>query len=152
LPEPPPGSVDAIWAPYDEFAKGCIDALEEAGRTDIKLVSIDISNDDIKLMLEHSEVWTATVAVDPRLIGIVNMRLLAAKFAGETTPELYTFEVQAVETPVLNQRINMANIAAVVPDWGREQGIFDEYPWMTRLKTAVRSYIRLPALASKEAL
>jgi simple sugar transport system substrate-binding protein len=152
LQELPPGSVDAIWAPYDEFAKGCIDALEEAGRTDIKLVSIDISNDDIKLMLEHSEVWTATVAVDPRLIGIVNMRLLAAKFAGETTPERYTFEVQAVETPVLNQRINMANIAAVVLDWGREQGIFDEYPWMTVLKTAVRTYMRLPAQASEEAL
>ena len=146
LPELPEGSVDAIWASYDEFAKGCIDALEEAGRTDIKMVSIDISSDDIKLMLEHAEVWNATVAVDPRLIGIVNMRLLAAKFAGETTPERYTFEVQAVETPALNHRINMANIAAVVQDWGREQGIFDGYPWMTELKTSVRTFIRLPAL------
>ena len=40
----------------------------------------------------------------------------------------------------------MANIAAVVQDWGREQGIFDGYPWMTELKTSVRTFIRLPAL------
>jgi simple sugar transport system substrate-binding protein len=144
LPEIPEGSVDAIWASYDEFAKGCIDALEDAGRQDIKMVSIDISNDDIKLMLEHPDLWIATVAVDPRFIGIVNMRLLAAKFAREATPETYIFTPQTVNTTVLTNRLNMANIAGTVEDWGREQGIFDGYLWMAALKTAVKTYIRLP--------
>lgn len=136
LPDFPPGTVDAIWAPYDEFAKGCIDALAEADREDIKLVSIDISNDDIALMLNHPEVWVAVAAVDPKLIGIVNMRILAAKFAGEPTPDMYDFEAQLVETSSLSRQINMGNIAEVVPGWGRKQGLFDHYPWMAEIKAA----------------
>ncbi|MDR2587939.1 MAG: substrate-binding domain-containing protein [Spirochaetales bacterium] len=133
----PPGSVDAIWASYDEFAKGCIDALTDAGRRDIIMASIDISNDDMKLMLANPHIWVSTAAVDPKLIGIVNIRLLAAKLAGEETPQAYNFNVQNVHTVSLSPSITMANIASVVPGWGQEAGLFDSYPWMEELKKAV---------------
>jgi simple sugar transport system substrate-binding protein len=144
LPRLGEGAVDAIWAPYDEFAKGAADALYAAGRMDIALMSIDLSNDDIKMMLDHQAVWLGTAAVDPRLIGVVNIRLLAAKLAGEATPDTYSFPPRLVRTADLNHTVTMANISLIVPGWGQEAGLFDEYPWMAALKAAEGKYLRLP--------
>ncbi|MDR2661756.1 MAG: sugar ABC transporter substrate-binding protein [Treponema sp.] len=137
LPRFAPGSVDAIWGSYDELAKGCLQALDDAARKDIKLMSIDISNDDINLMLSHPDVWVSTAAVDPKLIGIADMRLLAAKFAGESTPDTYNLDAQSVKTTQLNSSIDMTNIATVVPGWGQEQGVWDSFTWMAEIKAAV---------------
>lgn len=137
LPRFPEGTVDAIWGSYDELAKGCLQALNDAGRTDIKIMSVDISNDDIGLMLKNPDVWVSTAAVDPKLIGISNMRLIAAKFAGEETPDTYNLDAQLVETEILNENINMTNIALVVDGWGSEEGVFDHYQWMKEIKQAV---------------
>lgn len=137
LPRYSEGEVDAIWGSYDELAKGCLQALNDAGRKDVKIFSIDISNDDINLMLENDDVWLSTAAVDPKLIGISNMRLLAAKFAGEETPDEYNLPAQLVKTSQLNTDINMTNIATVVDGWGEEKGIFDDYEWMAAIKEEV---------------
>jgi simple sugar transport system substrate-binding protein len=137
LPRFSEGTVDAIWGSYDELAKGCLQALDDAGRKDIKIMSIDISNDDINLMLSHPDVWVSTAAVDPKLIGIADMRLLAAKFAGESTPDTYNLDAQGVKTSQLNSSINMVNIATVVPGWGQEKGVFDNYEWMKAIKAAI---------------
>jgi simple sugar transport system substrate-binding protein len=136
LPKFPAGSVDAIWGSYDELAKGCLQALDDAGRKDIKLMSIDISNDDINLMLSHPDVWISTAAVDPKLIGIADMRILAAKFAGEQTPDTYDLDAQSVLTSQLDDSVNMTNIAGVVPGWGQEQGVWDSFAWFKELKAA----------------
>jgi simple sugar transport system substrate-binding protein len=138
LPRFPKGSVDAIWGSYDELAKGCLQALDDAGRKDVKIMSIDISNDDINLMLSHSDVWVSTAAVDPKLIGIADMRLLAAKFVGEKTPEIYNLDAQGVKTTDLNSSINMANIGSVVSGWGQEKGVFDSYAWLSEIKASVQ--------------
>jgi simple sugar transport system substrate-binding protein len=138
LPRFAPGSVDAIWGSYDELAKGTLQALDDAGRKDILLMSIDISNDDINLMLSHPDVWVSTAAVDPKLIGIADMRLLAAKFAGESTPETYNLDAQGVKTGQLNASIDMTKLADVVPNWGQEQGVWDSFAWMAEIKAAVK--------------
>jgi len=132
----PPGTLDAIWAPYDEFAKGCLDALDETGRREIKLVSIDISNDDFKLMMDYADQWIAAASTDPSIAGLVNMRLLAAKLAGESTPAVYIFDAHLIKTSMLNHSITMANITALIPLWPSPDGFF-EYPWMTVLKDCV---------------
>ncbi|GHV95696.1 sugar ABC transporter substrate-binding protein [Spirochaetia bacterium] len=150
LPLFPEGTVDAIWAPYDEFARGCVDALKEAGRRDIKIVSIDISNDDIRMMLDNAGIWVAAAAVDPGLIGIVDMRILAARLAGEATPDAYTFGARIVRTASLNNSVTMANIGLTESDWVREQGLFDNYQWMTELKTAGKKHLRLSPFADSD--
>lgn len=118
LPKYAEGSVDAIWGCYDELAKGVLQALNDARRTDIPMYTIDISNDDIQLMIENPDVWKSTAAVDPKLIGIVNMRLLAMKFAGVETPDYYNLAANNVETSQLNSDINMTNLSTVVDGWG----------------------------------
>ncbi|MEA5004066.1 MAG: sugar ABC transporter substrate-binding protein [Christensenella sp.] len=135
LPKYAEGSVDAIWGCYDELAKGVLQALKDVNRTDIPMFTIDISNDDINLMLENPDVWISTAAVDPKLIGIANMRLIALKLAGEETPDYYTLDAQLVKTTQLNDTITMENLNTVVDGWGTLEGISDlDTPWMDALR------------------
>ncbi len=132
LPKYPEGQIDAIWGSWDEMAKGAYTALKDAGRTDIKLVSIDISNQDINLMREPGSVWIATAAVDPRLIGIVDMRLLAKKFAGEETPQEYDLEAKLIRQSDLKPDTTMETLGEVIEGWG-DSDAFNE-PWMDTLR------------------
>lgn len=80
-------NINAYFAPYDEFGKGVVLALEELGMTDkIKLYTADISTQDIELMIKAGSPWAATAATSPRLIGALSVRALALKIAGETLP------------------------------------------------------------------
>ena len=129
----PEGSVDAIWGSWDELAKGGYKALQEANRKDIQLISIDISNQDINLMMEPDSIWKATAAVDPRLIGMVNMRILAKKLKGEETPQTYDLAALLIKQEDLNADTTMDTLKQVVPGWG-ESDAFNE-PWMDELRS-----------------
>ena len=118
LPKYPKGSVDAIWGCYDELAKGVLQALNDANRKDIPMYTIDVSNDDINLMRTNNKVWKSTAAVDPKLIGIVDMRLLASKLAGVTTPDYYTLSASNIMTTDLKSDTAMATLNTVVKGWG----------------------------------
>ncbi len=128
----PPGEVDAVWGSWDEMAKGAYTALKEAGRDDVALISIDISNQDMNLMREEGSFWYSTAAVDPRLIGIVDMRLLAMQFADEETPDNYDLEARLVRQSDLLPETNMENLGDVVEGWG-ESDAFNQ-PWMDELR------------------
>ena len=152
LPRFPPGSVDAIWSPYDKFAEGCVQALVSADRQDIKLVSIGISNDVIRVMQRYRDVWLANVAVDPKLAGTVNMRILAAALADETLPDTVSFTPQLLKAEDLNYAVNIVNISVMVPAWGDSWGLFDHYPWMNDLKKAEEKYLRIPPVTESAPL
>lgn len=128
----PVGTVDAVWGSWDEMAKGAFNAMKENKRTDINLISIDISNQDINLMREEGSNWLSTAAVDPTLIGIVNMRLLAKKFAGEETPDNYDLEAKLIKQEQLKPDTNMLNLNEVVDGWGKSDA-FNE-SWMDILR------------------
>ena len=130
----PEGTIDAIWGSWDEMAKGAYTALKDAGRTDITLISIDVSNQDMNLMREEGSVWASTAAVDPGLIGIVDMRLLAMQLAGETTPDNYDLEARLVKGSDLLPETNMLNLGDVVEGWG-ESDAFNQ-AWMDALREA----------------
>lgn len=127
-----PGTVDAIWGSWDEMAKGAYKALKDIKRTDVKLISIDISNQDMNLMREPDSVWLSTAAVDPRLIGIVNMRLLAKKFAGEQTPADYNLEAKLIKKTQLKPDTNMTNLKEVIEGWGKSDAFNEK--WMETLR------------------
>ncbi len=128
----PEGSVDAIWGSWDEMAKGAYTALKDAGRTDVKLISIDVSNQDMNLMREPGSVWLSTAAVDPRLIGVVDMRLLAMVFAGEETPANYDLEARLVKQSDLKPDTNMSTLKDVIEGWGVSDAFHQ--PWMDTLR------------------
>lgn len=128
----PEGEVDAIWGSWDELAKGGFNAIKDNNRTDIKLISIDISNQDINLMNEEGSNWVSTAAVDPSLIGTMNMRLLAKKIAGEETPDHYELEPKLIKQENLKEGTNMSNLADVIDGWGVSDDFNED--WMVKLR------------------
>ncbi len=130
----PEGTIDAIWGSWDEMAKGAYTALNDAGRDDIALISIDLSNQDMNLMREEDSVWLSTAAVDPGLIGIMDMRLLAMQIAGDETPDNYDLEARLVKATDLTEETTMLNLGEVVPGWGESNAFNQE--WMNILRVA----------------
>ncbi|GIM29804.1 sugar ABC transporter substrate-binding protein [Clostridium polyendosporum] len=131
----PKGQLDTIFATWDAFAIGAARAIKEAGRTDVKLVSIDVSNADLQAIQEEGSPWIGTAACDPKLIGAVDLRILAKKIAGEETPETYKFEATLITQEQLKSSgkpVNMDNLSEIVQGWGKSDA-FQE-PWMTELK------------------
>lgn len=128
----PKGKIDAIWGSWDAFAQGAYKALQENGRTEIKLYSIDVSNQDLQLMRENNSPWKQTVAVDSKLIGAVNMRLIANKLAGEATPATYQFKAAAISQEQLaGQTVNVATLNKIIPGWGESSDFVA--PWFATL-------------------
>jgi simple sugar transport system substrate-binding protein len=67
--------VTAIFAPYDEFAKGATLAIQELGLEDtVKVYGADISTADIEVITAENSPWVATAATDPANVGAVTIR------------------------------------------------------------------------------
>jgi simple sugar transport system substrate-binding protein len=132
LPKYPEGSVDAIWGAYDAYTRGAYKALFEAGRTDIAVVSIDISNQDINYMLEENSVWKACVAVHFENVGIQGIRLLAMKLHGDDTPDVFNLRPSIVYGEQLTEGANVVNLTEIIDGYG----IFDDNweTWMEELQ------------------
>jgi len=131
------GKIDAIWGTWDAFSQGAYKALKENGRSEIKLYSIDISNQDLQLMREANSPWKVSVAVDPKLIGKINLRLVANKIAGETTPASYEFRAATIPQALLASQpgaINMASLGKIIPGWGQSDDFIS--PWYATLEAA----------------
>jgi simple sugar transport system substrate-binding protein len=126
------GKIDVIWGAWDELAKGAYKALKDNNRTDIKLSSIDISNQDINLMRDSKGVWFSTAAVDASLIGVMDMRILAKKLAGEDTPPTYELEPSVVETSQLSADTTITNLGTVINGWGLSDDNNEQ--WMDTLR------------------
>lgn len=131
----PKGEIDAIFATWDAFAIGATRAVAEAGRDEIAIYGIDVSNADLQLMKEEGSPWKYTAAVDPKLIGAVNMRILAKKLAGEETPATYDLEASMISQEDLQASgddVNMVSLSKVVEGWGVSTAF--EEDWMKILK------------------
>lgn len=83
---------DGIWAAWDELAKGVYEGLVLSQKTDVPMVSIDLSDIDRRMMANLPEVWQASAYVDAKIIGETCMELLINKLNGVETPDTYTFE------------------------------------------------------------
>ena len=118
LPKYPAGAVDAIWGCYDAYSRGVYVALMEAGRTDIPLVSVDISNQDINYMIDGNNVWQACSAVDFSTIGQQGIRILAMKLHGDETESVYNLTPSLVLYDQLDQNSNVLNLKDTIDGHG----------------------------------
>ncbi|MDR7071958.1 sugar ABC transporter substrate-binding protein [Fictibacillus barbaricus] len=132
---PNKGDIDAVFAPWDEFAKGATRAIQQAGRDEIKVYGIDLSDEDLQLMQADESPWKATAATDPADVGKMQVRFLYQKAAGEETPQVYSVQPHLVEKEVLpSSKISMSEMGKYVEGWGKSDAA--ESPWMKTLKEA----------------
>lgn len=79
--------VTAIFAPYDEFAKGAVLAIDELGLADtVKVYGADISTADIEVLTAEGSPWVATAATDPANVGAVAVRAAYLAATGGDVP------------------------------------------------------------------
>ncbi|GAA4623228.1 substrate-binding domain-containing protein [Cellulomonas oligotrophica] len=94
-----PGTT-AIFAPYDEFAKGATLAVQELGLEDsVRIYGADISTADIEVLTAEGSPWVATAATDPANVAAVTVRAAYLAATGgdvpasvEVSPTLLTAE------------------------------------------------------------
>jgi len=129
----PKGEIAAVWAAWDEFAKGAANAIKKAGRTEIKLYGIDMSDEDLRMIQDKTNPWVASAAVDPTDIGRVQVRYLYQLFHGDQIPAKVVLEPVLVTRDKLpEQTITTAELSKYVQGWGSsKQGYVD---WMKELE------------------
>ncbi len=112
-------NVTAIFAPYDEFAKGATLAVQELGLQDqVKVYGADISTADIAVMTESGSPWVATVAADPSNVGAVAVRAAYLKAMGQDVPASVIVPVALItQQKLLDGGVqNMEQLSAAVPE------------------------------------
>jgi len=134
LPKYPKGTVDVIWSAYDAYARGAYKALIEANRSDIPLVSIDISNQDINFMRAPDKIWKVCVATHFPNIGISAVRLLAQKLNGDATPPEYILQPSIIYAKQLTPEANVTNLGNIIKGYG--VNIDNIAPWMAESRKA----------------
>ncbi len=87
---PNKGDIDAVFATWDEFAKGATRAIQQAGRTEIKVYGIDLSDEDLQMIQQPNSPWVATTATDPAEVGRVQVRFAYQKLQGKNAKHLLT--------------------------------------------------------------
>lgn len=113
-------TINVVFAPYDEFAKGVKIAVDEAGLTDdIDIYSADVSTADISAMREPGSAWVATVATNPAVVGEVSVRSLALMLAGEDPGASVVIPPTLITQSFLNTEDikNMDDLGAKMPQF-----------------------------------
>lgn len=130
---PNKGDITAVWAAWDEFAKGAARAIQQAGRTEIKVYGIDMSDEDLQMIQDPNNPWVASAAVDPKDIGRVQVRYLYQKLHGDTTDETVVLNAVFVSRDELPaEKVNTTQLNQYIKGWGNsEQGYTD---WMKELE------------------
>jgi simple sugar transport system substrate-binding protein len=111
--------VKAIFAAYDELAKGAISAIEKKDLSSkVAAYGIDISNADIELMTKKDSPWKATGTADPRAVGAAVTRTLALELAGQLSGKEVVFPGVLVTGAFLleNQVKTMDDLRAKIPE------------------------------------
>ncbi|EMF48173.1 putative sugar ABC transporter [Planococcus halocryophilus Or1] len=125
---PNEGEITAVWASWDEFAKGAVRAIEQSGRTDIKVYGIDMSDEDLQLMQKENSPWLASAAVDPTDIGRIQVRYLYQLLNGEQPEEKVILEPIFIEAQNLpEEAVTTDKLSDYIEGWGSsDQGYTDD--------------------------
>jgi simple sugar transport system substrate-binding protein len=126
---------DVAIAMWDEFAKGAVRAVEQAGAADkVKVYSVDITNEDIGMMTTEGSPWVTTVATDSYNVGRLAVRTAAALVGGEAVEKYLMVQPQLITQQFLldNNITNMDELVKALPALG--ESALAWYPWMCSLK------------------
>lgn len=118
---PNKGDITAVWASWDEFAKGATRAIQQAGRTEIKVYGIDLSDEDLQLIQDPNTSWVATAAVDPSSIGRLQAETVFKKIKGEQVPDSVKLNPVLVQRDDLpkDKKVTMGDLSQYVKEWGK---------------------------------
>lgn len=127
-------NVNVVIAMWDELAKGAVRAIEQLGLSEqIKVYSVDVSDENIQLMREEGSPWEATMATDPYNTARVAVRSAVARIGGETVPKYLLIEPTLITRDFVleNNVTNMDELIVALPSLGESE--LSWYPWIRAL-------------------
>jgi len=110
-------NVTGLYCPYDELAKACVTALQQAKMTNVKVYGADISDADIGIMKADGSPWVATGTTDPNAIGAADTRIMFLALAGQLNTLTVDFPPILVTQQMLidNNINNMSDLRKAEP-------------------------------------
>lgn len=109
--------VDGIWTASTSFLDGILDAVKAAGKTDIVCTGIDISDTEVA-RLASEEQYYCCAAVDPYVIGVVDVRLGVLKTLGVETPANEQFAAVGVYNTDVEEGASMETLSDTLEGFG----------------------------------
>lgn len=115
----PQGTIDVVFATWDEYAKGAAGAIMDAGRDEIRLYGIDLSDAMLKMLQDPANPLVATVGVDSRQFGKVQVRMMAHALLGHHLPAEYMLKPVLVSKAMLplDRSVTMPELIHYVEGW-----------------------------------
>lgn len=84
------GSIAGVWGAYDQLSSGAVQAIESAGRSEIKVVAIDGDRATFQMLFTEGGAFQATVVQDAGLIGTLAAQAAIDVRAGEEVGQTLT--------------------------------------------------------------
>jgi ABC-type sugar transport system substrate-binding protein len=109
--------IQGVWSASSAFLDGVFDAMDQVGKTDLVVTAIDISDTEIQ-RLANREQYYCCAAVDPYVIGLVDVRLAVLKTLGVDTPETATLEAVGVFNNQVTADDSMKTLSSIFPGFG----------------------------------
>jgi len=130
---------NVVLGMWDQLARGAVDAImEEKLGKNYLVYSVDISNDNIQKMREEDSPWTATVALDSKLLG--NMSVMAAKswILGANIGKYIVMDPVLITRDFLleNNILNMDDLVKSLPSL-QESSIMEKYTFSDLVKSQI---------------
>ena len=130
---PNPGQIQAIWSHWNEFTRGAFEAIKQSGRHDVKVYSVDLTDQELPYFWDSGVDFVAASATNPATIGISQVRQAYVAVAGgksDTALEVAPALVRKTDLPATP--ITFDKLSEAVPAWAADAGSWPK--WITALE------------------
>lgn len=127
---PAGGDVQAIWSHWNEFTRGAITALSDAGRDDVAVYTVDLTDQELPFFWDETVDFRAASATNPATIGRSQVRLAWVKASGSEEGNLLVEPALITKSDLPDEEISYAELVDFVPAWNA-----DESTWPTWIKS-----------------
>jgi simple sugar transport system substrate-binding protein len=117
---PNKGDIDAIWTDWNDFSVGAALALKAEGRSDVKLYTVDLTDQNLPYFWDSTTPLQAVSASNPQTIAISQVRLAYRKAAGEQVTDLTVEPVVVTRDGLPHTAFPYAQLSQYVPSWSQD--------------------------------
>lgn len=118
---PAKGDIDAIWTDWNDFSIGAANALKQMNRSDIKLYTVDLTEQNMPFFWDPVAHLTAVAASNPQTIAVSQVRLAYQKAAGEKVSDLTVEPVLVTKADLPAKAVPYSDLATLVPAWTKDE-------------------------------
>lgn len=132
---PNPGDIDVIWSHWNEFTRGAFEAIKTSGRTDVKVYSVDLTDQELPYFWDKGVDFQLASATNPATVGIWQVRLAYQKVAGEDPgAEVQVAPAVVRKSDLPENAIEWSALAEAVPAWNQAEHKWPD--WIAALEAA----------------